>query len=103
MKTFYFDRTGEPISVDEYCRLTGDKEYRRVAFDRLPDGREVSTVWLGLDHGWGGTEPIIFETMIFGGSADFEGENQWRYRTEDEAKLGHATIVSALLKGETPQ
>lgn len=43
---------------------------RRVAFDEVNDAR-VSTVFLGSDHGFGeGDEPLIFETMIFGGEHD---------------------------------
>ena len=45
---------------------------------------EVSTVFLGIDHSFGGSVPILFETMIFG------GENyQERYATWEEAEAGH--------------
>ena len=45
----------------EKARCTG----RRVRQTYINDIR-VSTVFLGLDHGWGEGEPILFETMIFG-------------------------------------
>jgi hypothetical protein len=55
----------------------------------------VSTVFLGLDHNWFGEgEPILFETMIFGGKFDNE---QWRYRTYDEAEEGHKKVVAKAL------
>jgi len=57
----------------------------------------VSTVWLGLDHGYGGGPPLIFETMVFGGAHD---EDQWRYPTEVEALAGHAEICSVVFRGE---
>ena len=47
----------------------------------------VSTVFLGIDHGWDDeTPPHIFETMIFGGEHD---EYQARYSTLAEARAGH--------------
>ncbi len=39
---------------------------RRVG-ETIVEGVRVSTVFLGLDHGWGEGPPILFETMIFGG------------------------------------
>lgn len=51
----------------------------------------ISTVFLGIDHGFGNTEkPILFETMIFGGKYDGW---QRRYSTPEEARTGHDTAV----------
>jgi len=53
----------------------------------------ISTVFLGLDHSFyvGPEErkPILFESMIFGGSLDSE---QWRYATYEEAEEGHGKL-----------
>lgn len=62
---------------------------RRVAKDII-GGVEVSTVFLGLNHNYGEGEPILFETLVFGGPLDGEME---RYSTWDEAKAGHAAMV----------
>lgn len=51
---------------------------------------KVSTVFLGVDHGYDTKEPILFETMIFGGPCD---GFQWRYSCRDCARLGHQTAV----------
>jgi len=51
---------------------------------------EVSTVFLGLDHSFGGTVPILFETMVFGGPLDGEQE---RYATKEQAQKGHEDWV----------
>lgn len=52
---------------------------------------KVSTVFLGLDHNFSGEgEPILFETMIFGGIRDCE---TIRYSTWDQALFGHNQIV----------
>lgn len=56
----------------------------------------VSTVFLGLDHGWNSTSPVLFETMIFGGKHD---DFTMRYCTYSAAKAGHETAVK-LAKGE---
>lgn len=50
----------------------------------------ISTVFLGLDHSFGDGPPMLFETMIFGGSLDGEQE---RYSTWDEAEAGHKRWV----------
>jgi len=55
----------------------------------------VSTVFLGLDHQFGAGEPVLFETMVFGG--EYDGE-QDKYSTWEEAEAGHAEIL-AKVKG----
>lgn len=50
----------------------------------------VSTVFLGLDHGFGG-KPKWFESMVFGGTMDGEQE---RYETWNEAVAGHEKLVA---------
>lgn len=68
---------------------------RRIAYDLVSDV-EISTVFLGLDHSFGeGPEPILFETMTFGGPEAY----QERYRTKEEAIRGHEAIVQKV-RGE---
>ena len=50
----------------------------------------VSTVFLGIDHNFGEGDPILFETMIFGGKHD---EYQERYSTYEEAEKGHQKAI----------
>jgi hypothetical protein len=70
-------------------------EYRRIASTRWY-GIWVSTVWLGLDHSFGGGPPLIFESMVFDPG---RGEGRWhdvdmdRYTTEAQARAGHRTMV----------
>ena len=79
-----------------------DDKYAIVAQDDVltGDGRTmwVSTVWLGLDHGYGRSEqPIIYETMVFvRGMSD---EYCQRYTTAELALAGHQLVVSQLLAG----
>jgi len=91
MRWGYYNRAGEPIDVDEFARLLGIPDYRVVAKTVVGD-REVSTVWLGVDHGFGhAPAPIIFETLVFP-----ECEDMWRYTTEQEARAGHDRVVAGL-------
>lgn len=60
--------------------------------------RRVSTVFLGLDHGWNGV-PMWFETMIFSEFAN-DRLNEWceRYTTWEQAKAGHDAVARRLQK-----
>lgn len=65
-----------------------------------PDGAEVarvSTVFLGVDHGWGPGPPILFETMVFTPDLPRLDQHQWRARTWEEA-AEHHEIACALVR-----
>lgn len=51
----------------------------------------ISTVFLGLDHGFSGGRRLWFETMIFGGSHDGYQE---RYETWEQAEQGHLKALA---------
>lgn len=60
----------------------------------------VSTVFLIIDHNWlGGGDPVLFETMVFGGKFDQEIE---RYCTWEEAETGHKKWVSTVKREILP-
>jgi hypothetical protein len=67
---------------------------RVVKQTEVAKGVEVSTVFLGIDHNFSRSsgDPVLFETLIFGGARDQECE---RYRTWDEAAQGHERIVES--------
>lgn len=60
-------------------------EDRRIGVDEIEDIK-ISTVFLGMDHGFGNGTPILFETMIFGGPLD---SDMARYETIEQARNGH--------------
>ena len=66
-----------------------EKADRHVAQTKKNDVR-VSTVFLGIDHSFNGSPPLLFETMIFGGKHD---QYQERYETWDQAEKGHTMAV----------
>ena len=71
---------------------------RRVALDKIGDV-SLSTVFLGINHNFGDGEPLLFETMIFGGERNDE---QWRWHTWEEAEQGHKKILEELNRADTP-
>jgi hypothetical protein len=80
-----------PVAVDLMTWATWlDTAEHQVGVARVGNA-EISTVFLGLDHNFRGGEPILFETMIFGGPLDGEA---WRYATYQEAERGHAEAVT---------
>jgi hypothetical protein len=70
----------------EYAAMLADESYRRVALTHV-GAVEISTVFLGFDHGFGmSPHPILFETMVFGGPLDTHAE---RWTNEVAALAGH--------------
>jgi hypothetical protein len=64
---------------------------RHLARDDIGFDVWVSTVFLGLDHSFGGGPPVLWETMIFGGPHD---QYQDRHTSRDDALAGHAAAVA---------
>jgi len=125
----YYDRQGFPIPGEvgdehaatlRWATMQADRDYARLAWDDLPDGSSLSTVWLGLDHNMCCGRPAIFETVRFPAEAtvvryfsadetpqEIEGRpamhfpdpetgepvEQLRYDTEEEALACHHEIV----------
>jgi hypothetical protein len=88
----YYDREGNPITTEEWMSLREHQPYKRVEFTNLDD-HCVSTVWLGLDHNFGGDERQIFETMVFHKDKGWEAQDMARYASEAEALEGHRQMV----------
>jgi hypothetical protein len=97
----YYDKEGNAITAQEWAELFEDMEYRRIAYTELPNGTTVSTVWLGLVHGHGPNGPLVYETMVKHKGDDWD--EQYRYATEDEAKVGHKARVYTHSDGDSPQ
>lgn len=98
-------RLGDNSAMLEWGREFEKFENRIVAQDYV-DGRLVSTVFLGQDHGYSDSgPPILFETMAFSNETKtFKWKNHerqyheeldiCRYSTWDEAVAGHARILA---------
>lgn len=102
----FYGRDGQPISFAAWAALFENRAYQTVVVDRVaypnrnpdvPSARidiVVSTVWLGMDHSFGGPVPLIFETLVFA-PEEFPLESEMlRYPTEDAARRGHADMLA---------
>ena len=105
MNNMYFDLIGrEIVEVDSLMQSTAfnDDKKRRVGFNTV-DGRDISTVFLGINHQYGNGAPLLFETIVFdnrGGENENSGDEYCeRYSTYDEAESGHAKVVQWVKDG----
>src|SRR5262245_32391439 len=70
---------------------------RVIARDEI-NGVVITTVFLGIDHNFGSVgPPILFETMVFGGSFD---QHQERYTTWQLAEIGHQQTIERVRESE---
>lgn len=75
----------------------------RFLFNDIVDDVRISTVFLGVDHSYGGGgPPILFETMVFGGPLDgeFDRCSTWEKAVEMHAQMRLRAIDS---KGNSEQ
>ena len=100
---YILNEAGEPVPEPDLVKwaLWLGSAGRRVAITEI--GKiTVSTVFLGCDHSFGRGQPILFETVVFGGPLN---EEQERYHTRAEAIAGHVTMlarVQAALASDVP-
>jgi hypothetical protein len=95
-----YDRSGQPLPLLEGARLMEDREYRRIDETTLPNGIWVSTVWLGFNHSYFGGRPIIFETMVFGGTHTTDWRKLHRSMAKWAEDNGSIPPPDGLLGGE---
>jgi hypothetical protein len=92
---YILDENHMPIPEPDSVRASlffADFQKRCVAQHEIGEAR-VSTVFLCLDHNYGGDTPVLFETLVTGGPLD---DHMTRYFTWDEALLGHTSILKTL-------
>ena len=107
---YRLDEDHNPVKCESEVDMMWHRHNKRVRQTTLSDGRWVSTVFLGLDHGWGGGRPILFETMVFGAKdgeerkdGEWEDEICERYASWEAAIHGHAQIVERLSGHSEPR
>lgn len=97
--TFYIlDENGEPRPIDDILVWGNwwEQNDRAVAKSDLGDKGLVSTVFLSINHRFGGEgTPILYETMVFGGPLGGEME---RYTSREAAVAGHEQMVARVLQ-----
>jgi hypothetical protein len=102
---YTLNEMGEPVAEPDlltwarWFEASGD---RRIVRQEMVGDSRVSTVFLGLDHSFGygaGSLPVLWETMVFGGALDREGERCAGNREQAEAM--HERMVE-IVKRSTP-
>jgi hypothetical protein len=88
-KTPQFVGMGPDVILNYHTQV-----WQRVAEDQVGPYR-ISTVFLGIDHGFSEGPPILFETMVFcqGSHSDLEQE---RYSTWAQAVVGHQNMIDTV-------
>lgn len=84
------------LDAMEWAKWFEENPSDRVVKQSEVNGAKISTVFLGIDHCYDGGEPILYETMIFGGPND---QYQYRYHTYKQAEEGHDKLVEKLTAG----
>lgn len=97
----YFQRNGKPYEgtrseqVEQWGKDRENKNHKHIKQDVLPDGKYVSTTWLGTDHRLHGDGlPLIFETMVFDSKDRFIELDIKFHSTEAEALAGHEAMIT---------
>lgn len=85
----------EDVSAWAKWFKVGDRVVKKTDIETKDGLVTVSTVFLGLDHGFGGPSRW-FETLTFGGKLDQEME---RYETISDAERGHDLWCQAVREG----
>lgn len=96
---YILDKNNEAQECDdimEWGLWFSNFENRRVAEDII-DGIKVSTIFLGIDHAFGGGPPVLWETMVFGSNSEYQD----RYTSHEDALVGHAKACD-ILRGKLP-
>lgn len=95
----WFSRDGRELENYEEAEQELAKD--RTVISSTSDNCTVSTVFLVMDHQYdlitGRGEPLLFETMVFGGHMDDYME---RYTTEEHAIAGHYYILKMIKNKE---
>lgn len=93
MPNLYILDGHETVPVSELLTWAEWFETANRSVARNDDGRGVvvSTVFLGIDHIFGDDPPILFETLVFGGTHDGEIV---RCETWEQAEAQHLRMVN---------
>lgn len=102
--TYILDHSGEPVECHdtlEWGEWFECASNRKLAKDTVDLGfglsADVSTVFLGIDHGFEGGEPILWETMIFGLPDGHKlSDYQRRWTSRGAALCGHDAAIHYL-------
>lgn len=85
--------TGLPLQEPDMNKVSEFMENNRILIQTELATCWISTVFLGLDHSHGSSEPVVFETLVFPSKDNLSEIDGTRYETRDEALEGHKRFV----------
>ena len=92
------DRKVIRVTMDEWSTWMSENQTdRSVNIDVAKTNLgtcNISTVFMGLEYGTVNGEPVVFETMIFGGE---HNEKTWRCSTYEAAVRQHMAAIAFVL------
>ena len=113
--TYILDNNGNVIPEEDSLKWSKWMDFGNVGSNRIIrqtqiGGYLISTVFLGLDHGFSmsnddNEDPVVFETMIFFDNNkdivkklpdEYNREAMWRYKYIQEAIFNHDGLVNCL-------
>src|SRR6266498_394417 len=95
---YVLDDNGEPMKAKNYCEnlRLWEKNHRKdmhIVAKTMMGDYLVSTVFLFVDHGWGGHVPILWETMVFKGSNAVDLDCERCGGSREQAEAQHKRVV----------
>lgn len=99
---YVLDQKGNPVAEPDLLTwVRWFKNADRHAGNEVIGDSQISTVFLGIDHNFGRcSNPVLWETMVFGGTLDQEQDRCSGSREQAEAM--HARMVEKV-KGSNDQ
>lgn len=92
MNKYILDEHNNPVPCDIFTWGKFFETERRIVRQEQVGEYWISTVFLGIDLGWGHGPPVLFETMVF--LNDWGGIDQDRCCTWAEAMWMHQVFVA---------
>lgn len=93
VKWFILDDKGEPVPATGLMQW--ERQYinplRKVKQEWIKNVR-ISTIFLGLDHAWGGGPPLLWETMTFSNRKNWNQECRRCAGGREQAEAMHAQM-----------
>lgn len=95
------DEHGQPIpaTMAQWCMMYETPGSRIVKQEWIGNVR-ISTIFMGLDHGFGSAIPILWETMTFSNRKDCD---EWMERcggNKEQAEAMHARVCAKVLDAQ---
>lgn len=98
IKHWRLDASGEPVLCTMGEWAVNREAGAHILKQEWIGNVRVSTIFLGLDHGFGSAIPILWETMTFSNRKQFDQEQNRCGGGREQAEAMHAAMVKRVKK-----